>query len=69
MAHQSIRKNYRILNPDPETWGFNPCFSYYEIVKMLRMGYLSEGTKLEAFDRIYVVVELRKRFYLKKIGR
>ena len=64
MAHyQSIRKNYRITNPDNETWGFNPCFSYYEIVGMLRNGYLSEGTKLEAFDRIFVVVEIREKFY------
>ena len=69
MAHHSIGKNYRIIHDPEGTWGFDPCFRYYEVVQMLGDGFLEEGTKFEAFGRVYVVVEIRERLYLKKIGR
>lgn len=68
--YSSVKKNYRIINDPDDSWGLNPCFGYHAIVQMLKDGYLVEGTKIEAFEKYtYVVVELRDKSYLKKIGR
>ncbi len=69
MSHTDMGKNYRIVHDPDELWGEDPCFRYYEVVAMLQNGFLSEGTKFEAFGRTYVVVSIRKRLCLKKIGK
>ncbi len=68
--HPTAKKNYRIINDPDDSWSSNPCFGYHAIVQMLRDEYLAEGTKIEVFGKYtFVVVKLRHKFYLKKIGR
>ncbi len=69
MSHTDMGKNYRIVHDPDKSWGRNSCFRYYEVVTMLQNGFLTEGTKFEAFGRTYVVVSIRKRLSLKKIGK
>ena len=68
--YSTAKKNYRIINDPDDSWSSNPCFGYHAIVQMIKDGYLAEGTKIEAFGRFtFVVVEIREKYYLKKIGR
>ena len=59
---------YKIIHDPDESWGRNSCFRYCEVVDLLKNGYLTEGTKFEVRERIYVVVKLRGKLTLKKIG-
>ena len=59
---------YKIIHDPDESWGRNSCFRFGEVRRLLKNGYLTEGTKFEVRDRIYVVVKLRGFLTLKKIG-
>ena len=68
LNRQSVGYTYRVVHDPWDSFGDCSCFKYYEVLDMLHSKFLAEGTKFDREGTIFVVVCLRGRLTLKRIG-